>query len=244
MKDVIVKVAVTYDPPTFKYEYTKGPDQAKYHRVVGMADFVNLFNQHESHQTLSITDSSFKIAQFLTEKHNELNQVPLDTIQHLVGKLLSFHSQLQLQMDNAEMQEFPTNVVHNDGHINMTIQSGSLLLSPLKPSVKFQSLCTKFTNNYIASITSSNMDEDEDHNNKYKSPPTPLKIDMETISTQEKERLRGYGDLNKVTEKELEMAKEEMNCVFEKLQIVPGDEGYEYDKRREFGEPNEESSWD
>ncbi len=55
--------------------------------------------------------------------------------------------------------------------------------------------------------------------------------------------IESIDDLNKVCEKTLEVAKEKMNVTFTSNRIVPGQEGYEYDKRVDY-EVISESSWD
>jgi hypothetical protein len=52
-----------------------------------------------------------------------------------------------------------------------------------------------------------------------------------------------FGNLNKVSEKDLSKAKEKMNVAFNSNKILPGDEGYQYDKRVNF-EVESECSWD
>ena len=51
-------------------------------------------------------------------------------------------------------------------------------------------------------------------------------------------------DLNKVSDFRLRMAKKKMDEKFEKNLIRPGMEGYEYDKAVDFGEGEEDLSWD
>ena len=50
-------------------------------------------------------------------------------------------------------------------------------------------------------------------------------------------------DLNRVSESRLKKAKAQMEVIFQKAQIKPNDELYEYDKRVEY-EPESDSSWD
>ena len=52
------------------------------------------------------------------------------------------------------------------------------------------------------------------------------------------------GDLNRASEEELTMAKKQMSNIFEEKQVLPSDAGFEYDKRMDFDNPDEESSWD
>lgn len=52
-------------------------------------------------------------------------------------------------------------------------------------------------------------------------------------------------DVNKMTREEGMKVKEEMDVMFKKNQINPGDPGYEYDVREDFeSNPKEPSDWD
>lgn len=51
-------------------------------------------------------------------------------------------------------------------------------------------------------------------------------------------------DLNHISEEELKKRKAEMDVLFEANRLRPGDEGYEYDKERDFSGPRIESGWD
>ena len=53
-------------------------------------------------------------------------------------------------------------------------------------------------------------------------------------------------DLNKVSDEVLEQKKQEMDELFEKNRLQPGDEGFEYDKEVDFGDESEKVScgWD
>ena len=51
-------------------------------------------------------------------------------------------------------------------------------------------------------------------------------------------------DLNKADDEEVKQAKEKMDVLFKKNQVLPGDEGYQYDKQVEFEEGTENNSWD
>ena len=53
-----------------------------------------------------------------------------------------------------------------------------------------------------------------------------------------------YGNLNKASDAELDAAKGKMDKLFEANRIRKGDEGFEWDKRVDFEEGDEESSWD
>lgn len=53
-----------------------------------------------------------------------------------------------------------------------------------------------------------------------------------------------FGDLNGVTEEELLRAKALMNHDFERNRLLPGSQGYEYDRRVDFVPPTEATDWD
>lgn len=55
--------------------------------------------------------------------------------------------------------------------------------------------------------------------------------------------IESLGDLNKVSEQQLLLAKEKMNVVFDSNRILPGEEGYQYDKRVDY-DAISDSSWD
>ena len=59
----------------------------------------------------------------------------------------------------------------------------------------------------------------------------------------EQDQEANFGDLNKVSEEENARAKEVMTKRFEANRILPGDSGYEYDKRVDFV-PTETAEWD
>jgi hypothetical protein len=50
-------------------------------------------------------------------------------------------------------------------------------------------------------------------------------------------------DLNKLTPEEVMQYKKKMDLEFNKNQLRPGDEGYEYDLRKDFV-PEDNCSWD
>jgi hypothetical protein len=52
-----------------------------------------------------------------------------------------------------------------------------------------------------------------------------------------------FGDLNRVSERELQRAKDAMSMNFDRNRVLPGDPQYEWDKRADFA-PDEPSEWD
>lgn len=51
-------------------------------------------------------------------------------------------------------------------------------------------------------------------------------------------------DYNKLSKFELRLVKEDMDKEFHRKQIKPGDPGYVFDKKVDFGEADEDASWD
>lgn len=51
-------------------------------------------------------------------------------------------------------------------------------------------------------------------------------------------------DLNRVSEEENLKAKKRMDAIFEAQRVKPGDKEFLYDKRAEFGPPQQVSEWD
>lgn len=51
-------------------------------------------------------------------------------------------------------------------------------------------------------------------------------------------------DLNKVSEEELALRKQQMSEVFEKNRLRPGDAGYVHDRRVDFSGDKEANDWD
>jgi hypothetical protein len=51
-------------------------------------------------------------------------------------------------------------------------------------------------------------------------------------------------DLQHVDDETLAEAKAKMDVVFQQHRLRPGDPGYVYDKREDFGEPTEANEWD
>lgn len=68
-------------------------------------------------------------------------------------------------------------------------------------------------------------------------------LELEGTDTMERAALEDR-DLNKADDEEVKRAKEKMDVLFKKNQVLPGDEGYQYDKQVEFKEGTENNSWD
>lgn len=74
-------------------------------------------------------------------------------------------------------------------------------------------------------------------------PPPPSALPSAAHPASVTAILHGIGDLQRAMPAALQAAKSKMEIVFEANRIAAGDEGFEYDKRREFT-PAEDSGWD
>ena len=81
--------------------------------------------------------------------------------------------------------------------------------------------------------------------------PPPLSDDdahlpplSSAMSKMHSSKASNHEDLNKVSDDYLAQVKEEMNVLFERNQIKPGDKDYVYEKEMDFDEPKIESGWD
>jgi hypothetical protein len=230
----VTKVAVTYDPPVFKFEYRKGRAKLKYHKNVDLdlAAYINTFlideerKMHRQKDLASnvaatrITVSSREITTSLIESYDELQQVPPSKIECLIKKLLMAHQLAGIEEDQQAEQ----------GHVNMTIQSGFLPVSPLRERPKLKRYDAVHERSLSVSTSKVAFD--------------PRKTESQLVSSFQRDKLNRIGDLNRASDEDLQRAKNEMNEIFQQVQVLPGDEKYVYDRRMDFEEPDEESSWD
>lgn len=200
----LTKVAVTFHPPSFKFEYTKGNTKSKYHKKFGLADLIN-----EPIEKNRVAKLSQEIADMLVERHNELLQISQSKIVLLIRRLLTAH------INDKQLRRNPI-------QLSMSIK-GTLAVSPLREKPQLHRHIVPISDVVVT-----------DHKSD---------IHYASHSTDEKERLSEYGNLNKASDDELQAAKDEMTNVFEKYLVMPGDPEYVFDKRVDF-EADEESSWD
>ena len=208
----LTKVAITYHPPTFKFEYTKESTNAKYHKRVDLETFIRSRKNEKCDRwpsSISVTGNtelSHDITEALIQRYRELLQIPSPKIECLIQKLLTTNSTCSSERETVMSNKKCTNV--EPMQVNMSINNGSLLVSPLRERPKLQRQTASY------------------------------------VFEKEPNLLSAIGDLNQASEQELAVAKNKMNEVFEKCQLLPGDVEYLYDKRVDFEEPDEESSWD
>lgn len=262
----ITRIAISYNPPTFKFEYTKGPGRAKHHKNVCMEKYFN--------HTMSSVERTdiISIVEALTEKHVEFTQVPEETMERMVGKLFSgcciprqaanLDGRADVQTEPPTAKSTPCYVDNRHNmRVNMAIERGTLTLSPLKVSkdplkvsrgLDLKLYRDSFSSTQAASpqanttIEKSGMNEMRHRNESgstCNSIPKQIETNAATLPSMERERLERYGDLNRASDEELSMAKNDMNNIFEQYQVLPGDDDYKYDNRVDF-QPDDESSWD
>ena len=142
----MTKVAISYQPPTFKFEYTKGRRQLKYHKNVNLAtktfiqpnmsEFItDLGNKMRGRKnviaamaTKHIAEFSGEITNALIERYSELLQVPSTKIENLIKKLLSVNPMLR---DNTvQIVQIEGSAV--DAQVNLPVRTGNISNSPLQ----------------------------------------------------------------------------------------------------------------
>ncbi|KAL7522183.1 hypothetical protein ACHAWX_006872 [Stephanocyclus meneghinianus] len=254
-KVTVSRVAITYQPPMFKFEYTKGGRKLKYHKNINlstrtfiqpdMSEFVadlrfevrGRKNVAAAAAAKRISEVSEAITNALTGSYSELLQVPPSKIENLIKKLLLVNPML---IDNSVQTGPIERSADEQVQLNRSDGTGTFSVGSLRALPTFQ--CRNGVPNMIntslspsSSITEDEANEDSQDENM---------LEAQIVSIREREKLNGFGDLNKASEEDLQLAKNEMNEVYEKLRILPGDEEYVYDKRVDFEEPEEDSSWD
>lgn len=176
----ITRIAITCNPPIFKFEYTKGQRRDKYHKHIRLERYVD----SSLHSAVNSTEKPINVSSIVTaiaDRHEELRQIPQDTMEQVIEKLLTIYK--------------------------------SYLVSELSQSVDCHHI------DKSSEVTSKSTAFDETGRAGYSE------------------------DLNEVGDEVLSMAKNEMNVTFQKYQILPDNDRYEYDKRVNFY-PDEDSSWD
>ncbi len=204
------------------FEYTKA--DRKFHKLV---DIQGLFNDD------SINLTHEHVVRVIIEKHNVLEQVPMEKIEVLIYRLIcNMNNNLKRSKTTGNGRLINDGSNHSDSCVEVTRDESSAT-SPAA-SRKFH-------------LTDASKKSNHDKGIKSSSQPEKIPMVNKTISSVlklGKEHLSITGDLNKVSTEELLRAKGKMNEAFELAKVMPGDTNYEYDKRVDFEEPDEESSWD
>jgi len=86
-KKFITRIAITFNPPTFKFEYTKGRCREKFHKHVRLERYVD-GSSSGAHNSVERSIDAMSIVTAITDRHEELRQVPEETMERVIGKLL------------------------------------------------------------------------------------------------------------------------------------------------------------
>jgi hypothetical protein len=223
------KLAINYDPPTLLIEYI----HLRHH---------NTNNSIVSSPSYAHREIKFK-TDFLKNTRTNPHDIANELI-HLYPTLLCFGQNddnnnndekgmknivvevkliqlLKKLISNCRQKEEVVN--YEEDHNNISLNQKSLLVSsPQLDKNDVSNNCSRSENN----SANNNKIEDDDK--------------IMTMKT----AIESMGDLNTVSQETLLIAKEEMNIVFDSNRILPGDEGYEYDKRVDYGDAMSQSSWD
>lgn len=103
-KKFITRIAITYNPPTFKFEYTKGRCRDKYHKHVRLERYLD-GSSSGAHNSMERSKDAMSIVTAMADRHEELRQVPEETMERVIEKLLTSHkSGLESYSDVASDQ--------------------------------------------------------------------------------------------------------------------------------------------
>jgi hypothetical protein len=132
---IITRISLSYNPPTLKFEFTKGKRRAKFHKNVSMVKYFN----SSSERSIDVPS----IVEVLASKHDVLNQVPEKMMISVVEKLFSSfrlhevtnldpESGLELPTEQSGELHYVDNVDDHTMRVNMKVERGNLILSPLR----------------------------------------------------------------------------------------------------------------
>lgn len=131
----LTKVAVTYEPPTFKFEYIKMSTNQKYHKKVDLTTFIEGGCGTSSISVTHNTELSYHITKSLIQRYSELLQIPSLRIECLIQKLIRTNPAFTTEKDTMTTDR----CIHvQPMQVNMSINKGSLLVSPLQEKSKLQ----------------------------------------------------------------------------------------------------------
>jgi hypothetical protein len=115
-KKFITRISITYNPPTFKFEYTKGRCRDKYHKHVRLERYLD-GSSSGAHSSIERSKDAMSIATAIANRHEELRQVPEETMERVIEKLLTSHK---------SGQDLYSNVISEQSHHEFSvIASGS-----------------------------------------------------------------------------------------------------------------------
>jgi hypothetical protein len=183
----LTRVAVTYHPPTFKFEYTKGNNKSKYHKRVELANLLNengiLMNENR------VAELSRGIADTLMKRHDELHQISTNKIVQLIQRLLA--------AANGRLRETPM-------QINMSINTGTLAVSPLREKPQLQHPVTP-----IREVVVSDKSDISEYGNLNKASDDELRAAKEEMNIAFEKRQLMPGDLEYVYDKRVDFDADE-----------------------------------
>jgi hypothetical protein len=103
-KKFITRIAIIYNPPTFKFEHTKGRCRDKYHKHVRLERYLD-GSSSGAHNSIERSKDAISIVTAMAGRHEELRQVPEETMERVIEKLLTSHkSGLESYSDVASEQ--------------------------------------------------------------------------------------------------------------------------------------------
>ena len=89
-KKLITRIAITYNPPIFKFEYTKGQGRDKYHKYIRLERYIDGSSGSAVNSTERPTNA-MSIVTGIADRHEELRQVPEETMERVIEKLLTIY---------------------------------------------------------------------------------------------------------------------------------------------------------
>lgn len=121
----ITRIAITFNPPTFKFEYTKGRCREKYHKHVRLERYFDGLSSG-AQNSMERSIDAMSIVTAITDRHDELRQVPEETMERVIGMLLSSYISNQCSNSDAVSgQSQPVECQHVDEPIAIACKSKS-----------------------------------------------------------------------------------------------------------------------
>ena len=93
-KKIVTRVGLEYFPPTLKIEYKNGQRREKYRSHIRMKTYFDRYASGYPHMSTVERSMEIKaIVNALLEKHYELQQLPSKTLERMIEKLYTNHTQ-------------------------------------------------------------------------------------------------------------------------------------------------------